>query len=95
VFPHDPSESTSGLPDRGPKPRPALTPAIVALSFTVIAVQIQTAAAEGGVHNLLPILIAALLALTGTGGLRSELETEKSLAPWSVSLTRGLFLHRR
>jgi len=75
VLSHEPSESTSGPPS--PDPKPALTPAIVALSFTVIAVQIQTAAAEGGVHSLLPILIAALLALTGTAGLTSELGTER------------------
>jgi len=64
-------------PSPGKKPTAAPTAAVLALSFTIIAVQLQTVTAEGGVHNLLPILIAALLTLTGAAGARHELGTEK------------------
>jgi hypothetical protein len=40
----------------------------MALSFTAVLIQVQ-AASQSGIHNLLPILIAALLAMTG--GARS------------------------
>jgi len=43
---------------------PGLTPAMTALSFTVILIQVQTSA-PGGVSNLLFILIAGLLTLAG------------------------------
>ena len=69
----------SGMPDQDPEPPKALMPAMIAISFTVIAVQIQTAAADGGVHNLLPILIAALLTLAGTAGRRYELKSWRNL----------------
>jgi hypothetical protein len=36
----------------------------MALSFTLIVIQVQ-AAAQGSAHDLLPILIAALLAMAG------------------------------
>jgi hypothetical protein len=83
VLPAESSESTSGPPSPDRKPASALTPAILAVSFTVIAVQIQTVAAEGGVHSLLPILIAALLTLAGLAGRRSDLGTKK-FTPWSA-----------
>lgn len=41
-----------------------LTPAMTALSFTIILIQTQTSA-QGGVSNLLLILIAGLLTLAG------------------------------
>ena len=60
VNPFEPQESTSGDPSPGPKSASGLTPAMVALSFTTILIQVQ-AAAKGGVRDLLPILIAGLL----------------------------------
>lgn len=39
---------------------------LVALSFTVILIEVQTAV-QGGVHNLLLVLIAALVVLAGLG----------------------------
>jgi hypothetical protein len=38
----------------------------MALCFTVILIQVQTAA-QGGLHNLLQVLIAALIVLAGLG----------------------------
>lgn len=76
-------ESTSGLPDADPDPKPApkLSPAVVALSFTIIAVQIQAAAPQG-IDSLLPILVAALLALAGaSGALRDRFALRKYPPP--------------
>jgi hypothetical protein len=43
---------------------PGWTSAMTALSFTIILIQVQTSA-QGGVSNLLVILIAGLLTLAG------------------------------
>jgi hypothetical protein len=43
---------------------PGLSPAMTALSFTIILIQVQTSA-QGSVSNLLFILIAGLLTLAG------------------------------
>ena len=53
-------------PGRNPVPNSpsGLSPALMALSFTTILIQVQTAA-QGGGHGLLPVLIAALIVLTG------------------------------
>jgi hypothetical protein len=55
--------SMSGL-----NPRPQFTPsmslAMMALSFTLIAIPVQ-AAAQGSARDLLPILIATILAMAG------------------------------
>jgi hypothetical protein len=68
VNPLEPPESTSHEPGREPDSSPVLTPAMVALSFTIILIQVQ-AAYQGNQRNLLPILIAAVLAMAG-GSLR-------------------------
>jgi hypothetical protein len=52
VYPSEPRQSTT------------TTLAVLALSFTMILIQVQ-AAAQGSTHDLLPILIAALLVLAG------------------------------
>jgi hypothetical protein len=53
-------------PDMSPEPKsvPGLTPAMTALSFTIILIQVQTSA-QRGVSNLLFILVAGLLTLAG------------------------------
>jgi hypothetical protein len=45
-------------------PAPSLSPAVLALSFTTILIQVQ-AATQGSARDLLPILIAALLVTAG------------------------------
>jgi hypothetical protein len=45
-------------------PTPSLSPAVLALSFTIILIQVQ-AATQDGTRGLLPILIAALLVVAG------------------------------
>jgi len=54
------------MPGFNPKPHsaPGLSLAMMALSFTLIVIQVQ-AAAQGSARDLLPILIAALLVLAG------------------------------
>jgi hypothetical protein len=59
-----PHQSTPDDPDQGPRSPSVLAPAVMALSFTAVLTQIQTAS-QGGAHNLLPVLIAVLLTLTG------------------------------
>jgi hypothetical protein len=51
------------MQDRDPVPS-GMRPILVALSFTTILIQVQ-AAAQGGVHDLLPVLVAALVMLAG------------------------------
>ncbi len=71
MFPYRQRQSTSG-PDPGPHSASVLTPAVVALSFTIILIQVR-AAAQGSTRDLLPILIAALLMIVGgTRSNRSE-----------------------
>ena len=65
---HEPQQSTPGDPAPGPKSA-SLTPAMVALSFTTILIQVQ-AAFQGNALDLLPILIAALLAMAGVARAR-------------------------
>ena len=64
MFTQEPRESTPEDPDQGPESAAWLTPAATALSFTTILIQVQ-AAYHGHATDLLPILIAALLALAG------------------------------
>jgi len=47
-----------------PERSSGLGPAAVALSFTIILIQVQ-ASAGGSARDLLPVLVAALLALAG------------------------------
>ena len=56
------------MPGRDPAPNSpsGAKLVLVALSFTVILIEVQTAV-QGGVHNLLPVLIAALVVLAGLG----------------------------
>ena len=68
MLPCKPPESTPEPPS------PGLSAAMLALSFTVVAVQIQSAVADGGVHSVLPILLAALLTLAGTARPKAELQ---------------------
>lgn len=57
-------QSSSG-PDRGPRPVPGLGLAMVALSFTLILIQVDAAAQGGGASGMVAVLIAALLAMVG------------------------------
>ncbi len=77
--PHEPQQSTPVDPAPGPKSA-SLTPAMVALSFTTILIQVQ-AVFHGNARDLLPILIVALLAMTGMArslGVRPELARRRS-----------------
>jgi hypothetical protein len=64
VFPQQPRESKPEDPHREPEPATWLVPAATALSFTTILIQVQ-ATYHGHASDLLPVLIAALLALAG------------------------------
>lgn len=76
---NDPQESTPGEPSREPEPAAWLPPAATALSFTTILIEVQ-AAYHGHPADLLPVLVAALVALAGVArkSLRAitELQTE-------------------
>jgi hypothetical protein len=77
VFTDDPQESTPGKPGREPEPAARLTPAMAAISFTTILIQVQ-AAYHGHASDLLPILVAALLALAGVARKSLRATTELS-----------------
>lgn len=78
---HKSRNSISGPPSPDPKPAPKLHPAVLALSFTVVLVQIQAAAAHGA-DGLLPVLIAALLAVAGAvGALRTGFALQEYQPP--------------
>jgi hypothetical protein len=60
---HKRQPSTSGR-DPVPDSPSVLRPVLLALSFTTILIEVQ-ASAQGGVHDLLEVLIAALIVLAG------------------------------
>ena len=89
VNPHQPQQPAPEDPGPGPKSA-SLTPAMVALSFTTIVIQVQ-AVFHGNARDLLPILIAALLAMTGVArslGSRPGLARRSHPAP-SCAPTSG------
>lgn len=75
-----PPESTTSQPEPEPDRSTRLTPATVALSFTIILIQVQ-AAFQGSSRNLLPVLIAALLVMAGVArSLQARVEKPQQVA---------------
>jgi hypothetical protein len=64
VKPLQSDPSTDRPPKRGPGSSPAVNPAMIAIAFTTVLIQVQ-AAYQGNARDLLPILIAALLVMAG------------------------------
>lgn len=60
---HERRQSTSS-PDPSPDSASVLRPAVIALSFTTILIQVQ-GALQGSAHDLLPFVIAVLLLMAG------------------------------
>lgn len=64
MFSLKPSEAKSYQPSREPGCSPRLSPASIALSFTLILIELQVVY-QGNPQDMLLILIAALLIVTG------------------------------
>lgn len=59
-----PELSTPSDPDPDPESTSGLSPAIAAIGFTSLLLQLQVAF-QGNVRDVLPVLIATLLAMAG------------------------------